>query len=172
MEPNHGDQEYKGLHPKTIFSLSSHSVIRPAKSAFYSTLLRTVRIPVLSGFLPNPSRNPTSREGKNVLINLPAQPFLYSLVIIRLWHDLTQAITTKDMNKATDAKMAVEEAQREQRRKMEDQGTQHVQTFFEHRNDRWVPKIEYVYSIYSLLYLLTSFLKSSLRSKVCRTGRR
>jgi len=61
------------------------------------------------------------------------------------------------MNKATDAKMVVEEAQREQRRKMEDQGTQHVQTFFEHRDGRWVPKIEYVPSIYSLFYLLTFF---------------
>jgi len=75
------------------------------------------------------------------------------------------------MNKATDAKMVVEEAQREQRRKLEDQGTQHVQTFFEHRDGRWVPKIEYVSSIYSLFYSLTSFLKSSLRSKVRRTGR-
>lgn len=60
----------------------------------------------------------------------------------RLWYDLTQAITTKDMNKATDAKMAVEEAQREQRRKMEDLGARHIQTFFEQRSGRWMPKID------------------------------
>ncbi|KAJ3556405.1 hypothetical protein NP233_g11987 [Leucocoprinus birnbaumii] len=60
----------------------------------------------------------------------------------RLWHNLTQAIVAKDMEKATDAKMAVEEAQREQRKKMEELGTKHVQTFFEERNGRWMPKID------------------------------
>ena len=35
----------------------------------------------------------------------------------RLWKDLTAAISEKDMDKATTAKSAVEDAQREQRKK-------------------------------------------------------
>ncbi|KAJ7037427.1 hypothetical protein C8F04DRAFT_411205 [Mycena alexandri] len=59
----------------------------------------------------------------------------------RLWSDLTRAIIAKDMEAATDAKTAVEDAQREQRRKLEESGTKHVPRFFELRDGRWVPKL-------------------------------
>jgi len=59
----------------------------------------------------------------------------------RLWRDLTAAIVSKDMEAATDAKSAVEDAQREQRRKMEENGTKHVPRFFALKDGHWVPKI-------------------------------
>lgn len=80
-----------------------------------------------------------------------------SVMASRLWYNLTQAINAKDMEKATEAKMAVEEAQREQRKQMEEHGTKHVQTFFEERGGRWVPKIEYVSSSLSSLFNSSSF---------------
>ncbi|KAJ7451120.1 hypothetical protein FB451DRAFT_711085 [Mycena latifolia] len=58
----------------------------------------------------------------------------------RLWRDLTRAIVAKDMEAATDAKTTVEDAQREQRRKLEESGGKHVPRFFELRDGRWVPK--------------------------------
>lgn len=67
--------------------------------------------------------------------------------LFRLWHDLTQAIIAKDMDKATEAKSAVEDAQREQRRKMEENRQTHVPRFFEQRDGRWVPKIECVFPL-------------------------
>lgn len=48
------------------------------------------------------------------------------------------------MEAATDAKSAVEDAQREQRRKMEESGQKHVPRFFAHRDGRWVPQLTYV----------------------------
>ena len=63
----------------------------------------------------------------------------------RLWKDLTVAITNKDMEAATDAKSAVEDAQREQRRAMEESGQKHVPRFFEHRDGRWEPRFVYVW---------------------------
>ncbi|KAF9457467.1 hypothetical protein BDZ94DRAFT_1273071 [Collybia nuda] len=59
----------------------------------------------------------------------------------RLWKDLTLAIEHKDMEAATDAKSAVEDAQREQRKRMEESGQKHVPRFFELRDGRWVPKL-------------------------------
>ncbi|EEB92494.1 hypothetical protein MPER_08985 [Moniliophthora perniciosa FA553] len=59
----------------------------------------------------------------------------------RLWLRLTQAIIAKDMEAATDAKSKVEDAQREQRKKMEESGKTHVPRFFELRNGRWEPKL-------------------------------
>lgn len=66
------------------------------------------------------------------------------MIIVRLWKDLTQAIEHKDMEAATDAKSAVEDAQREQRKKLEESGQKHVPRFFEIRDGRWVPKLTYV----------------------------
>ncbi|KAK1229554.1 Oxysterol-binding protein OBPa [Marasmius sp. AFHP31] len=60
----------------------------------------------------------------------------------RLWLKLTQAIATKDMEAATEAKSAVEDAQREQRRKMEESGKKHVPRFFELKDGRWEPKLK------------------------------
>ncbi|KAF8887706.1 hypothetical protein BD779DRAFT_1525788 [Infundibulicybe gibba] len=59
----------------------------------------------------------------------------------RLWKALTQAIVSKDMEAATEAKSAVEDAQREQRKKMTESGQQHVPRFFELQDGRWVPKL-------------------------------
>jgi len=58
----------------------------------------------------------------------------------RLWKDLTLAILNKDMEAATDAKSAVEDAQREQRKTMEESGQKHVPRFFELRDGRWEPR--------------------------------
>ncbi|KAH7926205.1 Oxysterol-binding protein [Leucogyrophana mollusca] len=60
----------------------------------------------------------------------------------RLWQKLTQAINAKDMEAATEAKSAVEDAQRELRRKREEGGDQYVPRFFEIRDGRWEPKIK------------------------------
>jgi hypothetical protein len=61
----------------------------------------------------------------------------------RLWAHLTSAILAKDMEAATDAKIAVEDAQRELRRKREEGGEKYIPRFFELRNGRWVPKLKY-----------------------------
>ncbi|OSD05622.1 Oxysterol-binding protein [Trametes coccinea BRFM310] len=60
----------------------------------------------------------------------------------RLWSKLTKAIIAKDMDAATEAKTAVEESQREQRRRMEERGEVHVPRFFQERNGRWEPKLQ------------------------------
>jgi len=59
----------------------------------------------------------------------------------RLWREVTIAIQTKDMEQATVAKSQVEDAQREQRRYMEERGKKHEPRFFELRNGRWSPKL-------------------------------
>ncbi|TFL06277.1 hypothetical protein BDV98DRAFT_559147 [Pterulicium gracile] len=59
----------------------------------------------------------------------------------RLWQRLTKAIEEKDMDAATDAKSAVEDAQREERRKLEETGGTHVPRFFHLQDGRWLPKI-------------------------------
>ncbi|CAE7064611.1 unnamed protein product, partial [Rhizoctonia solani] len=60
----------------------------------------------------------------------------------RLWTKLTDAIHHKDMEAATDAKSAVENAQREAARKREETGVKHVPRFFEqNKAGQWVPKI-------------------------------
>ncbi|KAJ7356650.1 hypothetical protein DFH08DRAFT_849625 [Mycena albidolilacea] len=59
----------------------------------------------------------------------------------RLWRDLTKAILAKDMEAATTSKSAVEDAQREQRRKLEESGEKHVPRFFHLQDGRWVPKL-------------------------------
>ena len=66
------------------------------------------------------------------------------ILVQRLWKDLTLAISNKDMEAATDAKSAVEDAQREQRRTMEESGQKHVPRFFELRDGRWEPRFTYV----------------------------
>jgi len=62
----------------------------------------------------------------------------------RLWKSLTEAIVNKDMDGATTSKTAVEEAQRENRRRLEERGERHVPRFFEEKNGSWVPKLESV----------------------------
>jgi len=58
----------------------------------------------------------------------------------RLWADLTRAIGAKDMEAATAAKSAVENAQRELRQRREAAGATHTPRFFELRGERWEPK--------------------------------
>jgi len=69
----------------------------------------------------------------------------------RLWRSLTEAIVNKDMDGATNSKTTVEEAQRENRRKLEEKGEKHVPRFFEEKNGAWVPKFECVFPIPLLL---------------------
>lgn len=59
----------------------------------------------------------------------------------RLWKDLTAAIQAKDMEAATDAKSKVEDAQREDRKRLDETGGAHASRFFELRNGRWEPKL-------------------------------
>ena len=59
----------------------------------------------------------------------------------RLWTRLTRAIVAKDMDAATEAKTAVEDAQRETRRNLEERGDTHVPRFFHLKDGRWVPKL-------------------------------
>lgn len=61
----------------------------------------------------------------------------------RLWSGLTRAILDKDMEAATSSKSAVEDAQREQRRHMEETGKTYVARWFVQAKDgRWEPKIQ------------------------------
>jgi len=55
----------------------------------------------------------------------------------RLWSALTKAIVAKDMEAAQAAKSAVEERERELRKKREESGQTHVPKYFEERNGRW-----------------------------------
>lgn len=66
-------------------------------------------------------------------------------VVFRLWTQLTQAIIAKDMEAATDAKSAVEDAQRESRKKLDESGKAHVPRFFVQKDGRWVPKLQCVF---------------------------
>lgn len=66
----------------------------------------------------------------------------------KLWMSLTEAILNKDMEGATTSKTAVEEAQREHRRKLEEQGKKHAPRFFEEKNGGWVPKLEWVLPLF------------------------
>ncbi|KAH0838730.1 hypothetical protein J3R83DRAFT_7084 [Lanmaoa asiatica] len=59
----------------------------------------------------------------------------------RLWHKLTQAIEAKDMEAATRAKTAVEDAQRDLRRRRDESGEIFVPRYFELRDGRWYPKL-------------------------------
>ena len=67
------------------------------------------------------------------------------MAILRLWRELTLAIQLKDMEQATVSKTLVEDAQREQRRYMEEKGKTHQPRFFEQRNGRWAPKLQYAF---------------------------
>ncbi len=51
------------------------------------------------------------------------------------------------MDAATEAKTAVEESQREARRKMDEHGEVHVPRFFHLKDGRWVPKLSYVFTV-------------------------
>ncbi|KAM6497875.1 hypothetical protein JOM56_005823 [Amanita muscaria] len=59
----------------------------------------------------------------------------------RLWAALTEAISLKDMERATSAKTAVEDAQRERRKFMEERGETYVPRFFQLKDEHWVPRI-------------------------------
>jgi oxysterol-binding protein-related protein 8 len=75
---------------------------------------------------------------------------------------LTKAIVAKDMEKATEAKSAVEDAQRELRRKREESGEKHVPRFFEQKDGHWVPKIAWVLLAISLSLSFVMGLCSSV----------
>ena len=73
-----------------------------------------------------------------------------SLVPCRLWAKLTQAIYDKNMDRATEAKTAVEESQRDLRRQREENSEQYIPRFFAQNKDgRWIPKFVYVIAVSS-----------------------
>ena len=115
---------------------------RRDKDASCSTPSKTVRMCHLSGYLQKTSKKRMNREGS----------YHYSLIehcsmtIVRLWRELTLAIQLKDMEQATVSKTLVEDAQREQRRYMEERGKKHEPRFFELQNGRWTPKLQYAFS--------------------------
>ncbi|KAF8640785.1 hypothetical protein AX17_000434 [Amanita inopinata Kibby_2008] len=85
------------------------------------------------------------KDGQNVCAKwVPAEEEQERNESRRLWSSLTYAINLKDMEKATIAKTAVEDAQRDKRRTMEERGEKHVPRFFELKNEHWVPKLSYV----------------------------
>lgn len=178
MESRHGDQEYQGrvIHKLTFFIPFSHLSLhhQTGQKRILFDVAKDGQSPCPKWVPPESQQEPNESRRQN-RPHLPLHTiFLYIInpfVLIRLWYDLTQAITTKDMNKATDAKMAVEEAQREQRRKMEDLGTRHIQTFFEQRSGRWMPKIEYVSPVRNLTLADVFSSKSSLRPQARYTSR-
>ena len=124
--------------------LSKHNLpdmSRREKDASCSTPSKTVRMSRLSGYLQKTSKKRMNRDGsyhssliKNCLNT-----------IFRLWRELTLAIQLKDMEQATASKTLVEDAQREQRRHMEESGKKHEPRFFERRNGRWTPKLQYAF---------------------------
>lgn len=59
----------------------------------------------------------------------------------RLWTKVTAAIRKKDLDAATDAKTAIEDAQRESTREREEKGEKWHPRFFELDDDEWRPKI-------------------------------
>lgn len=62
--------------------------------------------------------------------------------VYRLWTHLTAAILEKNMERAQEAKSAVEDAQREERRRRDELGLIHSTRFFEQDpSGRWVPKV-------------------------------
>jgi hypothetical protein len=63
------------------------------------------------------------------------------------------------MEAATAAKTAVEDAQRESRRKREEAGERYVPRFFEYRDRRWVPKLVYVFGHHFHLSLLNEIYR-------------
>jgi hypothetical protein len=84
----------------------------------------------------------------------------------RLWRDLTLAISNKDMESATEAKSAVEDAQREQRKKMEESGQKHVPRFFELRDGRWEPRLTYASLLCTVfVFLLTPLSQNTKRAR-------
>jgi len=79
-------------------------------------------------------------------------------MISRQWARLSEAIAKKDMEGATAAKCAVEDAQREITRKREEKGIKHVPRFFELRDGLWQAKIRFVF-VLQLAGLLYSLLR-------------
>lgn len=61
------------------------------------------------------------------------------------------------MEQATVAKSQVEDAQREQRRHMEESGMKHEPRFFELENGRWAPKLKYDFSLSNLPQKMSDF---------------
>lgn len=60
----------------------------------------------------------------------------------RLWLKVTEGIVSKDMNKATEAKSAIEDAQREDAQVREKQGVAWKPKFFKLHKDRYFPVLE------------------------------
>jgi hypothetical protein len=59
--------------------------------------------------------------------------------------NLTDAIAEKNMERAQEAKSAVEDAQRDMRKHLEEHGEKHVPRFFTQQPDgRWLPNIQSV----------------------------
>ncbi|PAV21754.1 Oxysterol-binding protein [Pyrrhoderma noxium] len=84
-----------------------------------------------------------SEEGKRVAEKIvPSEEEQEPNESRRQWKKLTEAILAKDMNKATDAKFEVEEAQRKDRRIRDERGEEFTPRFFELRDGRWIPKFQ------------------------------
>ena len=59
----------------------------------------------------------------------------------RLWLKVTEGIMSRDMNKATEAKSAIEDSQREDAQEREKQGIMWKPKFFALHNDRYIPML-------------------------------
>lgn len=127
--------------------LSKHTIPdmnRRDKDASCSTPSKTVRMSRLSGYLQKTSKKRMNREGSHHCSLVKH----CSMTIFRLWRELTLAIQLKDMEQATVSKTLVEDAQREQRRYMEERGQKHEPRFFQLQNGRWTPKLQYAFLVF------------------------
>ena len=125
-----------------LFKHAVPYINRRGKDASYSTPSKMVRMFRLNGYLQKTSKKRMNREGSYHCISHIKH---CSMTIFRLWRELTSAIQLKDMEQATVSKTLVEDAQREQRRYMEEKGKKHEPRFFEQRNGRWAPKLQYAF---------------------------
>jgi hypothetical protein len=96
-----------------------------------------------NSYQPSRSKSPTNHKGAPPVLVIIFRFLSHSAA--RLWLHLTDAIADKNMERAQEAKSAVEDAQRDLRKKRDERGEKHVPRFFAQGSDgRWSPKIQYV----------------------------
>lgn len=141
---------------------------RRERSASCSTRRRTATRPRPSGSRLRKSRSQTNPDGPSYP-TLPVPACSRASSDTSLWQDLTDAILAKDMIAATEAKTAVEESQRELRRRREESGQTFVPRFFQQDKDgRWVPKFKCVPASHACLLsadLTFALLLACLRTR-------
>lgn len=133
--------------------IPSH-LIRPARSECFSMQSKMEKHLHLELWFPNPSRSHMSLEGMSSIVLSSCSSGIDA--VQRLWSDLTKAILARDMDAATAAKGAVEDAQRD-RRKNDDPSKPHTPRFFTHKDGHWQPNFVYVLMFLHICKLLIMY---------------